>query len=76
MFSDVSGVNIGELSQREFKAGAFNVRNIYCSERVCARMLGWKFVYTNDESQKHMEGKFGFIFGRTVAKVIRYLEAA
>jgi len=54
----IRSVNVreGEPSERKMTTGDHTVRDIYCVK--CNTILGWKYDFAYDVSQKYKEGKY------------------
>ncbi|CAG9562114.1 unnamed protein product [Danaus chrysippus] len=49
-------VGCGQAEERVLLTGLHAVADIYCE--CCKTMLGWKYEYAFESSQKYKEGKF------------------
>jgi len=56
LFEGVVNVTEGEPSERQMTTGNHTVRDIYCIK--CGTVLGWKYDFAYDVSQKYKEGKY------------------
>ncbi|GLU00852.1 hypothetical protein SLE2022_181900 [Rubroshorea leprosula] len=55
LFSHVTNVTDGPEEERMLLTGLHTVVDVYCSD--CREVLGWKYVYAFEESEKYKEGK-------------------
>ncbi|XP_022151597.1 protein yippee-like [Momordica charantia] len=56
LFDNVVNVTIGEQEERMMITGLHTVVDIFCVG--CGSILGWKYDFAYDKSQKYKEGKF------------------
>ncbi|XP_069359769.1 uncharacterized protein Ypel isoform X3 [Maniola hyperantus] len=56
LFNSVVNVGCGPAEERVLLTGLHAVADIYCE--CCKTMLGWKYEYAFESSQKYKEGKF------------------
>jgi len=56
LFDAVVNIIEGEPNERQMTTGNHTVRDIYCVK--CHTVLGWKYDFAYDQSQKYKEGKF------------------
>ncbi|XP_032517776.1 protein yippee-like isoform X1 [Danaus plexippus] len=56
LFNSVVNVGCGQAEERVLLTGLHAVADIYCE--CCKTMLGWKYEYAFESSQKYKEGKF------------------
>ncbi|KAJ8747211.1 hypothetical protein K2173_019509 [Erythroxylum novogranatense] len=56
LFDNVVNVIVGEKEERLMMTGMHVVVDIFCVK--CCSILGWKYEYAKESSQKYKEGKF------------------
>ncbi|PSS32541.1 Protein yippee-like [Actinidia chinensis var. chinensis] len=55
LFNKVANVTIGEEEERMMMTGLHTVADIFCVG--CGSILGWKYEFAHEKSQKYKEGK-------------------
>lgn len=56
LFDHVVNVYTGDPVERQMTTGKHIVRDLHCVK--CHQLLGWKYDYAYEETQKYKEGKF------------------
>jgi len=56
LFGDCVNVSVGPSEDRTLTTGMHIVADIFCID--CGDILGWKYEFAKDESQKYKVGKF------------------
>ncbi|EEF35518.1 protein yippee-like [Ricinus communis] len=56
LFNNVVNITEGEPEDRMMMTGMHTVADIFCVD--CGSIVGWKYLYTHEKSQKYKEGKF------------------
>ncbi|KIY51355.1 yippee-like protein [Fistulina hepatica ATCC 64428] len=56
LFDNVVNVTEGGSCDRPMTTGLHTVCDIFCVK--CGTVLGWKYIYAYEESQRYKEGKF------------------
>ncbi|XP_061352803.1 protein yippee-like At5g53940 [Gastrolobium bilobum] len=64
LFNNVVNFTIGALEDRLMLSGLHTVADIFCCR--CGQIIGWKYEYAHEKSQKYKEGKFVLERGRIV----------
>lgn len=55
LFNAVSNCVLGRTQERMMTTGAHRVADLHCN--CCNNLLGWKYSWAEEESQKYKEGK-------------------
>ena len=56
LFNDVCNITLGGKEDRLLMTGLHTVRDVFCAS--CSSLLGWKYDFAYEQSQKYKEGKF------------------
>jgi len=56
LFNDVENVSLGTKEDRLLMTGLHSVADIIC--KVCNKVVGWKYVFAFEHTQKYKEGKY------------------
>ncbi|CAG8458180.1 11213_t:CDS:2 [Ambispora gerdemannii] len=56
LFSRVTNVSLGPKEDRVLITGVHSVKDIRCD--VCSNVVGWKYVFAFEKSQKYKENKY------------------
>ncbi|KAK0578698.1 hypothetical protein LWI29_014762 [Acer saccharum] len=56
LFSKVVNITVGPQEEKLMITGMHTVEDVFCC--CCGQILGWKYVFAHDKSQKYKEGKF------------------
>lgn len=64
LFNNVVNFTIGALEERLMLSGLHTVADIFCCR--CGQIIGWKYEFAHERSQKYKEGKFVLERGRIV----------
>ncbi|KXS09520.1 yippee-like protein [Gonapodya prolifera JEL478] len=56
LFNFVENVSQGQKEDRVLMTGLHTVCDIHCN--VCQTVVGWKYLFAFEESQKYKEGKY------------------
>mmetsp|Transcript_9372 Transcript_9372/g.42712 ORF Transcript_9372/g.42712 Transcript_9372/m.42712 type:complete len:114 (+) Transcript_9372:112-453(+) len=56
LFNDVANITLGGKEDRLLMTGLHTVRDVFCA--TCSSLLGWKYDFAYEQSQKYKEGKF------------------
>ena len=56
LFNDVANITLGGKEDRLLMTGLHTVRDVFCAS--CSSLLGWKYDFAYEQSQKYKEGKF------------------
>ncbi|KAI9141032.1 Yippee/Mis18 [Paraphysoderma sedebokerense] len=56
LFKHVENVCLGQKEQRLLMTGLHTVADVSCA--ICHTIVGWKYVYAYEDSQKYKENKY------------------